>query len=169
MDILILGGTGNIGPYFVTAGVDRGHRVTVASRKAPEAGLPVGATHLALDRATDLRPLAGRDWDAVVDVAAFLPGWVRALGEALAGRVGRYVFVSSLSAVARADGTPPDEHSPPLSYRHDADPFDPGSPFEYGPMKALAEAEALAWFPGRALILRPGAIVGPGGGMVRGG
>src|SRR5260370_40456410 len=32
----------------------------------------------------------------------------------------------------------------------------------YGPLKALAEAEAEKWFPGRALIIRPGYIVGPG-------
>src|SRR5689334_23260552 len=32
----------------------------------------------------------------------------------------------------------------------------------YGPLKVLSEAEAEKWFPGKALIVRPGLIVGPG-------
>jgi 2'-hydroxyisoflavone reductase len=31
----------------------------------------------------------------------------------------------------------------------------------YGPLKALSEKEAEKWFPGKALIIRPGLIVGP--------
>jgi 2'-hydroxyisoflavone reductase len=32
----------------------------------------------------------------------------------------------------------------------------------YGPLKVLSEKEAEKWFPGKALIIRPGLIVGPG-------
>src|SRR5205814_629185 len=32
----------------------------------------------------------------------------------------------------------------------------------YGPLKVLSEREAEKWFPGKALIIRPGLIVGPG-------
>src|SRR4029077_14863258 len=32
----------------------------------------------------------------------------------------------------------------------------------YGPLKALSEKEVEKWFPGKALIIRPGLIVGPG-------
>jgi len=32
----------------------------------------------------------------------------------------------------------------------------------YGPLKALSEKEAEKWFPGNALIIRPGLIAGPG-------
>ena len=31
----------------------------------------------------------------------------------------------------------------------------------YGPLKALSEKEAEKWFPGKALVIRPGLIVGP--------
>ena len=32
----------------------------------------------------------------------------------------------------------------------------------YGPLKAVSEAEAEKWFPGKTLVIRPGYIVGPG-------
>jgi hypothetical protein len=46
------------------------------------------------------RHLSDDDWDAVLDVATFLPRVVRLSVEALVGRVGRYVYVSSISAYA---------------------------------------------------------------------
>src|SRR5690348_13565116 len=95
--ILILGGTGNIGPYHVRAAVHRGHHVAVFSRGRTTAELPAGVEHLLGDRSADLSSIQGRDWDAVLDIATFGPNWVRTLGEALRGRVGHYTFVSTVS------------------------------------------------------------------------
>jgi len=58
-----------------------------------------------------------------------------------------------------------DETTPVLQYEGETDPFaltvqDAGR--FYGPLKALSEREAAYWFPGRATIIRPGLIVGPG-------
>jgi 2'-hydroxyisoflavone reductase len=41
-------------------------------------------------------------------------------------------------------------------------PVEPGKPLPYGLAKALSEAAARKHFPGRALIVRPSLIVGPG-------
>jgi 2'-hydroxyisoflavone reductase len=59
-----------------------------------------------------------------------------------------------------------DETTPVLEYKGEADAFTlepgPGMMQFYGELKALSEREAAYWFPGRATIIRPGLIVGPG-------
>lgn len=95
--ILVLGGTGNIGPYHVRAAVERGHRVSVFSRGFSQANLPAGVERLIGDRRGDLASIMDRDWDAVIDIATFGPGWVRSLGEAIRDRTEHYTFISTLS------------------------------------------------------------------------
>lgn len=78
--LLILGGTGHIGPYFVRAAVVRGHHVSVFSRGRSAAQIPAEVERLIGDRNGDLESIEGRNWDAVLDIATFGPGWVRTLG-----------------------------------------------------------------------------------------
>jgi uncharacterized protein YbjT (DUF2867 family) len=80
--ILILGGTGFIGPYQVQYALDRGHTVTLFNRGRTNPGLFPGVERLQGDRATDLKSLEGRDWDVVIDNSATDPTWVERLGEA---------------------------------------------------------------------------------------
>src|ERR1700684_2921574 len=75
--ILVLGGTGFIGPYPVRYAVQRGHRVSVFNRGIRQADLPSEVEHLQGDRNGDLKSIVGRDWDAVLDLPTILPGWVR--------------------------------------------------------------------------------------------
>jgi 2'-hydroxyisoflavone reductase len=81
-----------------------------------------------------------------------------------------YVFVSSISAYSVAtmdleDVSFPlqspivDEDSPLFS---PPDGFQPGEEAPYGLSKTLGEHAAEAAFPGRATVIRPGLIVGPG-------
>src|SRR5688500_18714400 len=81
--ILVLGGTGAIGPFHVRAAVERGHRVAVCSRGRRRADLPASVELLVGDRNGDLQSVQNREWDSVIDIATFGPGWVRSLGEAL--------------------------------------------------------------------------------------
>jgi 2'-hydroxyisoflavone reductase len=53
MDILILGGTGYIGPYQVREAIARGHRVTVFNRGQHQADLPPSVVHLQGDRSIE--------------------------------------------------------------------------------------------------------------------
>lgn len=74
--ILILGGNGWIGPHFLRAALHRGHRVSVLSRPKKEkesAVLPVGVEPLLGDRNGDLSSIRNRDWDAVFDLATYVP------------------------------------------------------------------------------------------------
>jgi nucleoside-diphosphate-sugar epimerase len=166
LKILILGGTGFTGPYQVRYAVERGHTVTVFNRGRRQADLPDAVEHLVGDRNNDLKSLEGREWDVVIDNPTTLPNWVRLSGKLLKDACRQYVFISSISVYADTSKIGMDETTPVLEYHDAADPF--GLELNqqtlrfYGELKALSEREAAYWFPGRATIIRPGLIVGPG-------
>ena len=161
--ILILGGTGNIGPYHVRAAVARGHHVAVFSRGATSADLPAGVERLIGDRNGNLASIENRDWDAVIDIATYGPGWVRSLGEALRQRTRHYTFISTISVYDDpAANAETNEDSPVLAYEGSADPYSIITDDEhYGALKILCEREAQRQFPGRAALLRLGFVAGP--------
>jgi 2'-hydroxyisoflavone reductase len=161
--ILMLGATGFIGPHFVAAAVARGHAVSVLlhDKGKGDANLPPGAEPLLGDRNGDLKSIVNRDWDAVFDLATYVPNWVRTLGEALKGRVRHYTFVSTISVYA--DPAASDEGSALAPYTDSADPYSlTARGKQYGPLKVLCEREAQQQFPDRTLVLRPGHLIGPG-------
>ena len=173
MRALILGGTGFIGPPMVEYLLARGHTVTLFNRGQTRTDLFPGVEKLSGDRNDDLQSLEGRQWDIVFDNHATLPRWVRQTAELLQDSVSRYVHVSTISVYAEPGFTLPDD-------RDEAEPLrlDEGAPLAelpedwdgseeitgatYGAFKVLAEEEARKAFPGRATIVRPGLIVGPG-------
>jgi 2'-hydroxyisoflavone reductase len=168
MRILILGGTGFIGPYQLRYALSRGHKVTVFNRgKTHGSDLPDGVEQLVGDRNGQLDALKNRQWDVAIDNPTTLPVWVRDAAQILKGNVDRYVFISTISVYAdMKDG--PDENAPLAKYEG-ADPYKEtdgsvmASGFKlYGPLKALSEQETEKWFPKQSLIIRPGLIVGPG-------
>lgn len=163
--ILILGGTGFIGPYQVRYALSRGHQVTVFNRGRHPQDWPGQVEELTGDRnASDLKALAGREWDVCIDNPTTLPFWVRDAGEALKGKVKHYVFVSTISVYARSDRPGADETAPVANYIG-ADPYAEreAPPRLYGPLKAISEQEAIRQFGRDAVtIVRPGLISGPG-------
>lgn len=166
MRILILGGTGNIGPYHVRAALSRGHEVSVFSRGKRPADLPAEAELLTGDLNGDFDSIKNRDWDAVVDAATFGPIWVRKLGETLRGRVGHYTFISTDSVydnpIANPGGTR--EADQLVEYAGTDDPYsitEFREVDEYRALKVLCERESQKQFPGKTLIVRPTFIVGP--------
>lgn len=164
LSLLILGGTGFIGPHHVNAAVARGHKVSVFNRGKSDADLPAGVERLVGDRTNDLEAIKNRDWDAVLDLAVYVPSWVRSLGEALKGRVKHYTYISTESVYEIPEGSTATitEDSPVRVYKG-PDPFTLTSPGDqYGAVKVLCEREAEKQFPGKTLVLRPDYIVGPG-------
>ena len=166
--ILILGGTGFTGPFQVEYAVKRGHKVSVFNRGKTKRGeLPEGVEQLVGDRNNDLESLKGKKWDVVIDNPTSVPVWVRDAAQVLKGNVDRYVFISTISVYAE-HSTPGKEEDAPLAKYDGADAMKEtretlmASQFKlYGPLKALCEAEAEKWFPGKTLVIRPGLIVGP--------
>jgi 2'-hydroxyisoflavone reductase len=167
--ILILGGTGFTGPFQVSYALSRGHQVTVFNRGRTHPGeLPKQAEQLIGDRNGKLDALKGRTWDVVIDNPTTLPVWVRDAAQILKGNVDRYVFISTISVYADTSKLGMDETAPLAKY-NGADPLKETNATMrannfalYGPLKAVSEAEAEKWFPGKTLIVRPGYIVGPG-------
>jgi 2'-hydroxyisoflavone reductase len=170
LTILILGGTGFTGPFQVKYALARGHKVTVFNRGKTHPGeLPEGVEQLIGDRSTgDLAALKGRKWDVVIDNPTMLPKWVRDAAEILKGNVDRYVFISTISVYANNTKPGMDENAPLAKYdgtdamKETRDTVIASKFALYGPLKALSEKEVEKWFPGKALIIRPGLIVGPG-------
>src|SRR5438094_5423004 len=159
MRILVLGGTRFLGRHVVEAARSRGHVLTLFNRGRSNPELHPGVERLTGDRDGGLGALAGRTWDAVVDPSGFFPRIVDASARALADRAGRYLFVSSLSVYAEPIAGGADESAPVATLA------DPGvesiTGGTYGGLKALCEARVLEAFGERALIVRPGLIVGP--------
>lgn len=175
LSILFLGGTGFTGPFQVQYALSRGHKVAVFNRGRTRAGeLPEGVEQLLGDRNGDYKSLVGRKFDVCIDIPTSIPVWVRDAAQVLKGNVDRYVFVSTVSVYADQKKQNQDETAPVAEYKG-ADAMKEtretllASPnLElYGPLKALSEKEAEKWFPGKALIVRPGYIVGPQDGSDR--
>src|SRR6266436_3730641 len=165
--ILILGGTGFTGPCQVRYALSRGHKVTTFNRGKTHPGeLPNEVEQLVGDRNGKLDALKDRQWDVAIDNPTTLPAWVRDAAQLLKGNVERYVFISTISVYGEVK-TGPDENAPTEKYEGQ-DPYKEtleamkASGYKtYGPLKALSEKEAEKWFPEKALIIRPGLIVGP--------
>lgn len=165
--ILVLGGTGFTGPYQVRYALSRGHKVTTFNRGKTHPGeLPADVEQLVGDRNSKLDALKNRQWDVVIDNPTTVPAWVRDAAQVLKGNVERYVFISTISVYGEVKNAV-DESAPTEKYEG-ADPYKEtieavrASGYKtYGPLKALSENEAEKWFPGKALIIRPGLIVGP--------
>lgn len=159
MRILFLGGTRWVGKEMVADARLRGHSVTLFNRGQTAADPPAGVEVVHGDRATDLGRLEGT-WDAVVDTCGYLPVIVKRSVEALRGRVGRYLFVSSISVLDAGERRGLDESGP----RHTMeDPWTETFQMEhYGALKAICEDVVADAFGDDALVVRPGLIVGPG-------
>ncbi|MGH3071550.1 MAG: NAD-dependent epimerase/dehydratase family protein [Gaiellaceae bacterium] len=159
MRLLILGGTAFLGRALAEDAVARGHLLTLFNRGKTNPDLFPEAEHLRGDRKIDVSALEGRSWDAVVDTSCYTPAAARAAAEAVQD-AGRYVFVSSVSVYAGFT-TGPTEESPTAELGEM--PIDEVSAdsSNYGALKALAEMEVERVFGERALLVRPGLIVGP--------
>jgi 2'-hydroxyisoflavone reductase len=167
MRLLILGGTGFIGPTQVRYALARGHHVTVFNRGRQKEAWPGPVEELLGDRDNDLKALEGRDWDVCIDNPTTLPVWVRDAARVLKDHIGQYIFISTISAYA-ANDAPADETAALALYKGNDAMAETvkslsANPQLYGPLKALCEKEAQSRYGEAATtIVRPSLIVGPG-------
>ena len=158
LDILVLGGTGFIGPHFVRLAASRGHKVSIFTRGRRDAELPESVIRLQGDRNGQLDALKGKKWDAVVDDSATNPNWVTLSTELLEDAAGSYMFTSSTGVYYPYLKRGIDE-SVPVRLEV-TDPKD-GSE-AYGVAKAKCEQIVMRAFGARGIVVRPTYIVGPG-------
>jgi 2'-hydroxyisoflavone reductase len=156
--ILVLGGTGFIGPHLVRHAVSRGHQLSIFTRGRRDAELPSTVERLIGDRNGQLGALEGKKWDAVVDDSATNPDWVRQSTAMLKDAVHSYLFTSS-TGVHYPYLTRGIDESTPVKYELE-DPKDLSAAF--GTRKANCEREVRQVFGDRAIVVRPTYIVGPG-------
>jgi 2'-hydroxyisoflavone reductase len=113
--LLVLGGTSFVGRHIVDSALAAGHNVTIFNRGKTNPDLFPGVERLTGDRATgDYEALAGRRWDACIDVNAYFPHQVRDVATVIGSAVAHYTFISTVS-VYRASPTPIDESAPLLA------------------------------------------------------
>ena len=160
LDILILGGTGFIGPHMVREALRRGHAVTLFNRGRSNSSLFPDLETIKGDRDGGLDGLQGRRWDAVVDNSGYVPRHVHDSARLLAGNVNRYLYISTLSVYG--DFSIHNHEDSPLATIAD-ESIEDVTGETYGPLKALCEKRAAAAIAADKLtILRPTYIVGPG-------
>jgi nucleoside-diphosphate-sugar epimerase len=157
MRALVVGGTRFVGLRLVAELARRGWGITVLNRGQTPARLPGGVERLVCDRRDHpaLRAaLAGQEFDVVFDIIAYTAADVGGLLEALGGRTGRLVMVST-GSVYRAQAAYPWDEDCPL--------VEDDSAGAYGWNKRCAE-DVLWAAHARGLpvsVVRPGYIYGP--------
>jgi 2'-hydroxyisoflavone reductase len=159
MDILILGGPKFLGRATIDAALAAGHKVTVFNRGQTNADLYPEIEKLRGDRDGGLDALKGHTWDMVIDNSGYVPRIVRQSAELLADNVGRYIFVSSISVYKDFDVAGIAENYPVATLEDESVEQITGE--TYGGLKVLCEQAVQDVYGDRALIIRPGLIVGP--------
>jgi 2'-hydroxyisoflavone reductase len=158
--ILVLGGTGFIGPHMVGEALRRGHDVSLFNRgRSNDELFPDLETYIG-DRDNKLDALKGHEWDAVIDNSGYVPRHVADSARLLSDAASHYLFISTISVYA-SFGVANDEDSPLGTMPDESVEEVTGE--TYGPMKALCEQRAAQEFGAdRLTILRPTYICGPG-------
>jgi len=160
LTILMLGGTGFIGPHMVREALRRGHSVSLFNRGRTNRELFPDLELLVGDRDNGLQVLAGRNWDAVIDNSGYVPRHVRDSARLLSSAVSHYLYTSTISVYA-GFANPNDEDSPLATMPDETVEEVTGA--TYGPLKALCEKRAAEEIPAdRLTILRPTYVCGPG-------
>ena len=158
MKILLIGGTRFLGRHLVTSARARGHEITLFNRGKTNPDLFSRVKTIRGDREKDLEQLSGQ-WDAVIDTCGYVPRVVKLSAEALKERVQQYVFISSISVYSDFSKIGINESSDLGTLSDESVEEITGE--TYGPLKVLCEKAVQEVFGARALIVRPGLIVGP--------
>jgi 2'-hydroxyisoflavone reductase len=158
--VLILGGTGFIGPHFVDALTAGGHKITLFNRGKRDPEAKAGIEQLLGDRDGQVDSLKGRDWDVVIDNSGYKPSQVKLTAELLKDHVQKYVFISSIAVYADFKVAGIDEDYALAVLKDPTTEVVNGE--TYGALKAVCEKIVEDTYGKRAAIIRPTYIAGPG-------
>jgi 2'-hydroxyisoflavone reductase len=165
LDILILGGTGFLGPHQVEYALARGHKVTLFNSGHKDATLYGDRVAVLIgDRdtkvASGLSALEGtRRWDAVIDNSGYVPRHVRDAAQLLKGRVRRYLFVSTVAAYKGAGPVCLETSSLRPLANPENEQLNAGN---YGELKAEGDRIVREVYGSAATVVRPTYVIGPG-------
>jgi 2'-hydroxyisoflavone reductase len=156
--VLVLGGTGFIGPHVTEVALARGWKVTHFNRGKRDPDGVTGVETLLGDREGQLDSLKGRRWDVVIDNTGYIPKYCKMSADLLAPNTGYCLYISSISAYASFEK--PNDIGSPTGVLENKDQEEITNE-TYGPMKALCEQYVRDAYGRRCSIVRPGYIVGP--------
>lgn len=160
LSILILGGTGFIGPHMVREALRRGHTVELFNRGRTNNELFPDLKLYRGDRDGGLDALQGGSWDVVIDNSGYVPRHVADSARLLAPAVSHYLYISTISVYG--DFSRPIDEDTALATIDD-ETIEEVTGETYGPLKALCEHRVLTEFGTDATtVLRPTYICGPG-------
>ncbi|WP_336516569.1 NAD-dependent epimerase/dehydratase family protein [Pollutibacter soli] len=167
LKILILGGTGFLGPQQIAYALERGHAITTFNR-----GKTVPTTQkdvfnhveqLLGDRENNLESLKNRKWDAIIDNSGNKVKWVIDTAQLLKDSADFYLYTSSTGVYYPYLGSDIKENTKAVLT------LPPGlkepqlSEYSYGVMKINSELEVQKAFgEKRSIIVRPTYMMGPG-------
>jgi 2'-hydroxyisoflavone reductase len=165
LSILVLGGTGFIGPHQIEYALARGHTVTMFNRGSNPGMFGDAVEELTGNRDSTiddgLAALEGdRTWDVVIDNSGYVPRHVRDSAELLKDRCRRYLYVSTVAVYDFdvANVFPEDAKLAELK-----DPTVEEVTWEtYGPLKAACDIAVRGIIGDRCTVVRPTYVVGPG-------
>jgi len=160
LKILVLGGTGFIGPHIVREALARGHEVTLFNRGHSNTDLFPDVKKLVGDRDGGLDVLKTGQWDVALDISGYVPRLVQDSAEMLKDRVGRYLFTSSVAAYNWTDELFPKSNNSKMAVWSNPDSEDQWK--YYGEFKAQCERIVEKNYADRATLVRPTYVAGPG-------
>jgi nucleoside-diphosphate-sugar epimerase len=162
MKILIIGGTGLISTAITRELIERGEEITLYNRGQTEARVPAGANYLHGDRkdyaAFEAQMAEAGSFDCVIDMICFLPEEAESAIRAFKGRVGQFIFCSTVDVYNR----PANRY--PIT---EAEPY--GAASLYGQNKVKCEQRFFAAHEQGELpvtIIRPAHTYGEGGRII---
>ena len=160
LKVLILGGTGFIGPHFIDALTAGGHKITLFNRGKRDPEVRPGIEQLLGDRNGEISSLKGHDWDVVIDNSGYTPSQVKATAELLKDHVRKYIFISSVAVYADFAKAGIDEDYKLAELKDPTSEVVNGE--TYGGLKVLCEKVVETTYGKRATLIRPTYIAGPG-------
>ncbi len=103
LKILYIGGTGEVSPGCIAAGLELGQDITVFNRGTSGIPLPRGVKHIVGDINDDQKfmSLGGEHWDAVCQFRTFDPRQHERDVRAFMGKTGQFVFISTAMVYQR--------------------------------------------------------------------
>jgi 2'-hydroxyisoflavone reductase len=165
LSLLVLGGTGFLGPHQIEYAIARGHRVTMFNRGNNPGLFGDAVEELTGNRDTridtGLDSLRGdRTWDVVIDNSGYVPRHVRDSAELLKDRCGRYLYISTV-AVYDFDAASVFPEDAKLAELQDP-AVEAVTGETYGPLKAACDVAVREIVGERCTVVRPTYVVGPG-------
>lgn len=162
--ILILGGTGFVGRILTENLIASGINPVLFNRGKRNPGLFPELRHIKGDRLTgDINQIASENWDVVIDFSCMFPDNLEQILNMLAGKTGRYIFISTLSVYPMDDPEfwkyPVKEDAATLGCSPEQRK-DPDVNSTYGEKKAECERILLGRNDIDSIIFRPGLIYG---------